>query len=139
MKILRHHDRLLLDVLNKRQLQANNDVNESSPSTISRNLQPIELPDIDSEGVRSVVACLLELQLTDNHEVITNTNIDEDNYYDDEQDCSVVGQQHSDDRSFSSMDSGDDSYDPDKELLSESDNDEEEMDINHYTVTILIC
>lgn len=124
-------DKLLLDEVNKKHLQTNND-DETSSTEAAMNLQPVTLPDAECNELRNVVAGLLELQLTgDSHEVMTRKNIDTnmstDNggtNYDDEPDFSVVEKQHIDDSSISSNSSGESSYNPDDET-SDSEIDEE--------------
>ncbi len=69
-------DKLLLDEVNKKHLQTNND-DETSSTEAAMNLQPVALPDAECNELRNVVAGLLELQLTgDSHEVMTRKNID---------------------------------------------------------------
>ena len=108
--------------MNRKLLETSN-VNAASSTQPQSNLQPIELHNLESNGVRNVVAGLLELQLTDNLEVInTNTpsnmsTTSKEDYHDDH-DFSVVEKQHIHD---SSSDSSDESlYDPEDDTTSDS-------------------
>ena len=105
-------NKLLLDEVNYKHLQTNSN-NKASLAEAATNLQPFVLPDSECNKVRTVVAGLLELQTTDNQEVMTSKNIDINKStdsrctnYDDEPDFSVVEKQHIDDSSISRNGSG---------------------------------
>ena len=79
----------------------------------------------ECDELRNVVADLLQLQLTDNHEVMASINIDTimntisgGNNTDDEPDFSVMEKQCIHDSSISSNGSGKSSYAPDDETTS---------------------
>ena len=83
---------------------------------------------------------MLDLQLTDNNEVMKSTNINSNmstssggTNYNDKPDFSVVEKQNSDDSSISSASSGEYLYAPDNETTIDSDNDEE-LDNKCYSV-----
>ena len=84
----------------KKTLQTNSN-NEASSTEAATNLHPVTLPDSECNELRNVVAGYLELQITDNHEVMTSKNIDSNmsidsrgTNYDDEPDFNVVENHH---------------------------------------------